>query len=437
MRSTVSIARSFVLSWLKSPLCASAPLRETVLFCFLATLFAIPLAAENWDRFRGPNGAGQSDDTTIPSEWKPENILWKQSLPGGGHSSPVIWENTLYLLSAETATGAQIISALNVHTGESVWNKKLDAATYPIHKLNSLASSTPAADADHVYVLWLNNGEVSLAAFTHGGDKKWRRTIGPFIEQHGFGISPVVVDDVVCVARDSGTDSAIAAFDRMTGEPRWNLPVDKNTAAFSTPCVLDPAAKSKILVASNTTIGLVAIDASSGKIVWQAFQDELDQRCVASPFMANGKIFVGCGQGGRGKLLLAIEPGHDNSPPHEVYRVSQNTPQVPTPVVAGDLLFAWSDRGIVSCFELSTGQRHWMERIGGDFHSSPLHIGGRVFGFSRQGDVVVIAADKEFKELARNSLEEPIVATSAVANHRLYVRTSETLYCIGEPTAKN
>lgn len=435
MKSKIRVFVPVVPSWSIPSLRASAPLRETVLFGLLLTILTLPLTstAENWERFRGPNGAGQSDDSTIPSKWEPENILWKQALPGVGHSSPVIWNEHLYIISADSATGAQIVSAFNIHTGTPVWDKKLDASAYRVHKLNSLASSTPAADADHVYVLWLNNGEVSLAAFTHDGEEKWRRDIGPFKEQHGFGLSPVVVEDVVCVGRDSETESGIAAFDRNTGELRWTLPVEANVTAFATPCLLEPKTGPKLLVASNTTLGVAAIDVSCGKLVWQGFKSELDQRCVASPFIADGKIFVGCGQGGRGKLLLALRPSDDNSPPQEVYRVSQNAPQVPTPVVAGNLLFCWSDRGIVSCFDVATGKRHWMERIGGDFHSSPIAIGNRIFGFSRQGDAIVLAADQEFKELARNSLSDPVVATPAVANQRLFVRTTETLYCIGKP----
>jgi hypothetical protein len=296
---------SFVRLWLSRFLCAISPLREPIL-CFV--VLASYAHAENWSRFRGPNGDGQSDDASIPSKWEPENFLWKQTLPGVGHSSPVIWEDNLYLISADAETGAQLVSAFNVHSGAPIWDKKLDASTYRIHKLNSLASSTPSADAEHVYVLWLADGEVSLAAFTHAGDETWRRKIGPFKEQHGFGISPVVVDDVVCIARDSGADSAITAFDCKTGEPRWNLPVEPNNTAFATPCLLDAKAEPKILVVSNTSLGVAAIDASCGKIVWQGFESDLDQRCVASPFIADGKIFVGCGQGGRGKLLPPSNP---------------------------------------------------------------------------------------------------------------------------------
>jgi hypothetical protein len=147
--------------------------------------------------------------------------------------------------------------------------------------------------------------------------------------------------------------------------------------------------------------------------------------------VAGGLVFVSCGQGGNGKLLLAVEPAAQG--PREVYRLEQNIPNVPTPVVAGKLLFLWHDRGVVSCHAVATGKQHWRERIGGDFHSSPVRIGNRVLCASRDGEVVVLAADKKFKLLARNSLDEPCHATPAVAHDRLYLRTTSSLVCIGRP----
>jgi outer membrane protein assembly factor BamB len=422
--------------WLNRLLRAFAPLRE-ILLCFAlfasAALYQNAIA-ENWDRFRGPNGAGQSDDNAIPTAWEPANFLWKQPLPGIGHGSPVIWENRIFLISADGATGTQIVSAHDLKSGAPLWQKKLDASKYHIHDLNSLASTTPAVDADYVYVVWLSGGEVSLAAFNHAGDEQWRRSIGPFEERHGFGISPIVVDDLVYVSRNSEAESAISAYDRKTGDVRWTLARDPSTTAFSTPCLLDPSAKQKLLLATSTATGLDAIDALTGTVVWHGFEEDLDQRCVSSPVVANGLVLVGCGQGGNGKLLMAVRPGDEASPPQEVYRVKQNMPQVPTPVVAGDLLFVVSDKGVASCYDVATGKQHWRERIGGDYHSSPIRIGNRIFCFSRGGEAVVLAADKDYELLARNNLNEPCIATPAIANHRLYVRTESTLACIGNPT---
>jgi outer membrane protein assembly factor BamB len=413
---------------------AFAPLRA-ILFGLLLLAVAESARAENWDRFRGPNGSGQSDDNSIPSKWKAENYLWKQPLTGIGHSSPVIWGDILFLTSADTATGAQLVSAFDVKTGTPLWQKQFPGSSYHINDLNSRASSTPAVDASRVYVLWLDNGKVHSAALTHEGDEVWQRELGSFQETHGFGVSPIVVGDLAYVATDSETESALMALDSKTGNVRWTLPREAGTTAFATPCVLETSGSSrqKLLLTSSTAAGLSAVDAMTGKVAWHGFTDDLSQRCVASPIVAGGLIFVGCGQGGNGKLILAVRPGDDHSPPREAYRLKQNMPQVPTPVVAGDLLFVWSDKGIVSCYDLSTGKQHWRERIGGDYHASPLRIGDRIFGFSRNGEVVVLAADRDFKEIARNTVPEPLVATPAVANHRLFLRTDSTLYCIGEP----
>lgn len=426
-----------VPSWLKKCFCASAPQRETFLCAVLLANIALSaVSAENWDRFRGPNGSGQSEDDSIPALWEPENFLWKQPLNSVGHGSPVVWENRLFLTSAAPASGAQLVFAFDAHTGVQLWQKQFEVPLYHINTRNSYASSTPAVDAEHLYVMWLENDHITLVALKHDGSEVWRRDVGPYEEVHGFGKSPMVVDDLVCVANDSDAESAVVAFDRNSGEVRWKLPRKSGTTSFGTPCVLDPTAKDKQLITSCTASGLTAIDITTGKAVWQAFEDDLTARCVSSPIVANGMIFVACGEGGSGKVLIAARPSANNSPPQEIYRLTKSVPQVPTVVANGDLLFLWHDRGIVTCCDLATGKQIWRERVGGDFHSSPVRAGKKIFCCSRQGDVVVLAADKEYKLLARNSLKETCVATPAVAHHRLYVRTDATLYCIGQPNSK-
>jgi outer membrane protein assembly factor BamB len=132
--------------------------------------------------------------------------------------------------------------------------------------------------------------------------------------------------------------------------------------------------------------------------------------------------------------LVAVRHGAGKTPPSEAYRITENVPYVPTPVVAGDLLFLWNDRGTVSCHELATGKQLWRQRVGGNFNSSPIHVGGRIYCSSLEGEVVVLAADRNYRLLARNSLGEPTSATPAVANGRMYLRSESSLFCIGEPT---
>ena len=141
-----------------------------------------------------------------------------------------------------------------------LWEKHFDAGSYHINGLNSYASSTPAVDADHIYLLWLKDGRVKLTALTHDGNEVWHRDIGPFEEKHGFGKSPIVVDDLVYVANDSEAESAVVALDRKTGEVRWHVPRESGTTAFATPCLFDPSAKDKLLLTVSTASGLTAIE---------------------------------------------------------------------------------------------------------------------------------------------------------------------------------
>jgi outer membrane protein assembly factor BamB len=431
-----------------SRLCAFAPLRETISFVVVisAAVSSLSAHAQNWDRFRGPNGAGQSDAKNIPTEWKEENFLWRVPLPGLGHSSPVTWENQLFTMSADPETGEQIVLAYDLFTGNKLWEQRFDAGSYSKHGFNSFASSTPAVDEHHLYVMWLTGKVASatgqttqpriiLAALTHDGKEVWRQDLGSFAEQHGFGKPPIVIDGLVIVANDNELESSIVAYGAITGDKRWEIPRGSETTAFATPCLLDPAAPHKQLLALSTAEGLTSIDPTTGQINWRGFKKDIPLRCVGSPVVTDGLVFIYCGQGGNGKQLLAVRPGDSTHEPEEVYRLQQNIPQVPTPVVAGELLFLLHDRGTVSCHDVATGRQHWRERLGGDFHSSPVRIGDRIFAASRGGEVIVLAADKDYQLLARNVLDEPVHATPAIAHDRLFVRTEQALYCIGEPAS--
>jgi len=419
-------------------LCAFVPLRETIrIVCLALGLVAASHAfAENWDRFRGPNGAGQSDGASIPTKWESRHFLWKKPLPGVGHSSPVIWEGKLFLTSANPETGEQIVLAFDAANGNVLWDQRLPppaVSPYKHHDFNSFASSTPAVDAANLYVPWLVGGKVMLAAFRHNGDAVWRKELGAYKEGHGFGTSPILVDGLVCLALNSEADSAVVALDGSTGEPRWRVARPPGTTSFATPCVLNPQADEKLLLTTSTAAGLTAINIKTGHLAWEAFQHDVPQRCVGSPVIDHGMILLTCGQGGAGKWLIAARSTKPNETPREIYRLEQSVSYVPTPVVANDLLFVWQDRGIVSCFDLESGHQNWRERLGGDYFSSPLKIGDRIFGISKNGEVVVLAADRKFQVLARNTLNEACNATPAVVNGRLYLRTESSLMCVGEP----
>lgn len=386
--------------------------------------------AQNWDRFRGPNGAGLGEASGVPTEWQAENIIWRKALPGIGHSSPVVWGERLFVMSANAETGQQIVEAYDALGGERLWQTAFDGPTYGMHARNSFASSTPAVDEQHVYAMWLGSEGVTLTALTHDGEEVWRRVVGPFVEVHGFGKSPVVVDEMVIVANDSEAESAVVAFDRTTGDERWRIARPSGTTAFATPCLFDAPDGRKLLATASTAAGITLIDVEAGQVAYQTDPGALPVRCVASPVVGQGLVLASCGDGGSGKLLLAVKPG-EGAHLDEVYRLRERVPQVPTPLVAGELLFLWHDRGIVSCFDVATGKLHWRERIGGDYSSSPVLVDGRLFGISYDGEVIVLAAGTKYRLLARNQLGEATRATPAVAHNRMYLRTEKSLMCIG------
>jgi outer membrane protein assembly factor BamB len=405
-----------------------------VTLCLTGSLnTAESIRAENWDRFRGANGAGQSEATGIPSEWTEADYVWRKPLPGVGHSSPVIWDGKLFVTSGDPNSGEQIVLAFDAKSGAPLWEKRFASHTYSMHADNSYATSTPAVDADHLYVLWLDGDKVTLAALTHEGIEVWRRQVGSLVEQHGFGTSPIVVGDTVCVANetDNADRSKVIGVDRATGDIRWTVPRGTGKTAFATPLVIESGGR-KLMVMSSMGSGVTAYDPATGEIVWQVLETGMPDRCVSSPIEAAGLVIVSCGSGNNGVELYAFRPSENGEPPTEVYRMKQGVPNIPTPVVAGDLLFLWHDRGTVSCLDAATGEAHWRKRVSGMFHSSPVRIGDRIFGLSKEGEVVVLAADKEYRLLGRSSLGERCQATPAVADGRIYYRTESSLICLGK-----
>lgn len=414
--------------------------------CVLMALGQLALvghaAAQEWTRFRGPNGTGVSEATTVPAEWTEDDYNWKVELPGIGHSSPVAWGDKIFLSSAFEDTGQRIVLCTSAADGSVVWERRFDSTVHPKHARNSFASSTPAVDEKHVYVVWSTPEEYTLRAFDHDGRDAWQLDLGPFAGEHSCGTSPIVYQDRVILGGDQGRSngpnddvrSFLIAVDRLTGKTCWRTDRRTKHAAYSTPCVYQTEGQPAELIFNSGAHGISGIDPQTGATNWELAV--FDKRSVSSPVVAAGLVFGTCGSGGGGNYVAAVRPGSagragSGSPAELVYRIDESAPYVPTLVARGDLVFLWGDKGVASCVRAATGQLVWRERVGGNYSGSPVWVGGRLYSIDDDGVVVVLAASEKFELVARNPLGEESRSTPAVAGGRMYLRTYSHLFSVG------
>ena len=387
--------------------------------------------AREWTRFRGPNGSGISNAKTVPTNWNEQDYNWVAQLPGTGHSSPVVWDRNLFITAANTKQNMRWLICLNTEDGSERWRVAFPFEAYRKHKNNSFASSTPAVDAEFVYVQWHSRTESPLVAVSHDGKIVWKYDVGPYLHGQGGATSPIVYGDSVFVAHDHSAGSHLLAVDRRSGKLRWKIPREGKRACYATPCVFDNDDRPAEIVFSHCFEGIVGVDAKSGKANWHIdVFGRASQRALGSPVVVGDAVVASSGGVKGDKQLVAVKPGREGEV-SEVYRVKRQAPHVPTPIAYKDWLFLWSDQGIASCLNKDDGKVIWQKRIGGNFFCSPICIDGSLYCVDLDGEVVVIEAADSYNELARNSLGKPTRSTPAVSGGTLFMRTEAHVFAIG------
>jgi outer membrane protein assembly factor BamB len=413
------------------------------LFLGWLTTLTLSSPAQEWTRFRGPNGTGISHAKTIPTKISEADLRWKVALPGTGHSSPVLWGERLFLTSTGDKAGGLSTLCLNARDGRLLWRRDFPLTPFARHKFNSFASATPAVDAERVYVVWNEPEHYRLAALDHDGKTIWERDFGPFVSQHGCGISPVLYrgkvilgneqDDAKLVPGGTRTgESFLVAVDTQTGSTVWQTPRRSAVVAYSTPCVFEPKNGKPALIFHSQGHGISALDPDTGAVRWE-FDQAFDKRSVSSPLIAGDIILGSCGSGGGGNFVTAVKAGDatKSRKAELAYQLKKSAPYVPTGVVVGDLVWLWSDGGILTCLHAPTGDIRYQERVGGNFFGSPVWVDGRLFCVSTSGELVIVEASDKFNVLHRHALNELCHSTPAVALGRLFLRTENHLWCFG------
>jgi outer membrane protein assembly factor BamB len=400
---------------------------------------AATASADNWPRFRGPNGTGVAADKGIPVKWGAGDVLWKVELPGVGHSSPVVWGDRLFLQTSGAKGDGRALLCLDANTGKQLWSRAAPGGTATrIHRaFNTLASSTPATDGERVYAVFWDGKDVCLSAYDMKGEPLWKRDLGAYISQHGPGMSPVIHAGKVFVNNDQDGSAALLAFDARSGAPAWKAERKAFRACYSTPMVRQkPGGGDELVVAS--TAGITAYDPKTGAENW-AYEwtfTGMALRTVCSPLEAAGLIFVSSGDGSGARHFIAVEPPAKSGerPKLAWSSVSHSFPYVPTIVARDGYIYLIDDNGSFLCHDAKTGDEVWKTppmRV--KFFASPVLIDGKVYAPSMKGDVYVFEAAPKYNLLAKNSLGEEVFASPAVANSRLYVRGKQHLFCVGRP----
>ncbi len=409
---------------------------------FLALLLTISISwltpgfsqAENWPRFRGPNGTGLSTEKGVATQWDPQAAKWVCTLPGEGHSSPVIWDNRVFVTSAEVVSNEKIkrsLHAIKTDTGEIAWRASTILGVNGKHAKSSFANASPTTDGERVYIAWADTERFLVEAFDFGGKKLWSYNLGPFASQHGQGASPILFENLLIMANDQDSDSSIVALHRKTGEVAWRKARESRETSYATPAIYEPANGAPAqLICVNGVSGVTALDPYTGDVLWTS--EAFRQRTVASPLVTAGRIVAGAGQGGKGTMYHIIDPlakPTDGQLPVAL-KLERLLPYVPCAIIHKDLLFLWGDGGVVSCFNPKTGEPIWTERAGGKFTASPIVIDDRLYNIDENGKIVCLAADSTFKVLGNTSLNEGSYSSLAVSNGVVYAKTFTKLYAL-------
>jgi outer membrane protein assembly factor BamB len=407
--------------------------------CFL--VLAASASAQDWPRFRGPDGQGHSPETGLAESWNATtNVAWKTPIPGEGWSSPVVWGDKVFLTAATDAGKGCRVLCVNAADGKVLWDTKVfEQATERKEGMNSWASPTPCTDGKRVYAVFGGGG---AAAVDFDGKVAWTNEEVKFYSRHGLGASPIVHDGLLIMPYDGSTRVAAAGqYPKVTDEERtgWQIPWDKaelvaldvatgkrawtgkrglSRIAHATPIVVD----GQILSIAGDVVQ--TFDPKTGKLLWTVASE--GEGLTPSPVTADGMVFASSGFPTR--VLRGIKFGGA-----VVWEQKKGCPTRPSLLYVKPYLYAVTEDGVASCFKPESGESVWQERLTATksaFSASPVYADGRIYLLAESGETTVLAPGPEFKVLSRNPLGEKCQASPAVSRGRIFIRSDKNLFCI-------
>ena len=415
------------------------------------------IAKNYWNQFRGPNGDGKTTANGIPVEFsETKNVRWKTPIHDKGFSSPVVWDNQIWLTTAREDGSELFAVCVDLDSGDIIHDIKVFDVLKPQVEhpnLNSHASPTPIIEDGRVYVHYGTYGTACLDTKT--GDKLWERRNLNCDHRVRPASSSIIDEETLFLTFDGVDVQFTAALDKNTGDTLWlqHRKVDSdfdavlrakgvtdiektkkekpndNRKSYATPTIITHQGKKQLV--SPAAEATISYNPKTGKELWRVRHEGWGWNVACRPIFAHNLVYFTTGVE---KMLLAVDPSGtgDVTDTHIVWSSRRGTPEIPSPLIVDDLMFMVNEGGVVSCVEAKSGDLVWRGRVGGNHWASPLYAGGNIYFFSMEGRVSIISAEREFKLLARNEFDEGFIASGAVADNALILRSLTHLYCIEE-----
>jgi outer membrane protein assembly factor BamB len=405
-----------------------------VSFTFAAAMAAL-VQGEDWPQFRGPTGQGISSEKGLPVQWKPDqNVAWKVEIPGSGWSSPSLSRGRIYLTSAVPTEGgsgsdelALVALCLDARTGKLVWQTSVfeQGADAPkIHSKNSHASPTAIVTSDRVFVHF---GHQGTACLDLQGKVVWKNNELKYPPVHGNGGSPELVDGLLIFACDGGSEPFVAAIEVSTGKVRWKFDRPGDAAkkfAFCTPLKIVVNGQQQVVIPGSDSVS--SLDPKTGKEIWRVRYEGYS--VIPRPVFGHDMIYLSTGYDAPTAMAIRVDGSGDVTDTHVAWTLKKGAPNTPSMLLSGTELYMISDKGVASCVDALTGEPHWQERVGGNYSASPVLADGKIYLQSEEGSGVVLKAGTTFEKIAENSVEERSLASYAVGDGAIFVRTEKHLF---------
>jgi len=412
--------------------------RTLLLMMAALSATATNLRAEDWPAWRGVRGDGASLETNIPVRWGPgDNIAWKTPIPGKGHASPVVAGGKVYVITCTEDDQTRRLLCLDRRDGRVLWQREvLKAPLEGKNRLNSHASSTPAADDKRVWVTFLAAPKVWVVCYDTQGKELWRVCPGEHYSKHGYCSTIIPYKDWIILNCDQdapeGKRAYIVALDKATGAEKWRIDRPNRIRSYSPPYIVEAAGRTQMVLSGCKCVA--SYDPDTGRQYW--IIDGPTEQFVASMVFHQG---VFCITGGYPTLhVLGIKPdGQGNvTDTHVLWHIKKSATchpsYVPSPVAAAGCFFIVSDFGYAQAMEAATGKMLWLERLSKHHSASPVLAEGRVYFTDDDGVTDVVKAGRTFERIARNELGEKCFASPAISDGQIIFRTDKSVICVGK-----